>query len=47
MLTLIRKTAPAYRAALGGFTIDGPYCRRPAPSRFTVLAARVLDWLGA
>lgn len=39
------KTANLHRAALGGFTIDGPYCRR-RPS-LAVLTQRFFFWLGA
>lgn len=33
------------RAALGGFTVAGPYCRRR--SSLAVLAQRFFHWLGA
>ncbi len=39
------KPARIHRTALGGFTIDGPYFRRP--SRAAVLAGRFFHWLGA
>ncbi|WP_423197156.1 hypothetical protein DFLDMN_000732 [Cupriavidus sp. H19C3] len=39
------KPARIYRAALGGFTIDGPYFRRA--TRASVLLDRFFYWLGA
>lgn len=39
------KPVRLHRPALGGFTVDGPYCRR-RPS-LAVLIWRFTHWLGA